>query len=235
MSKASARHSVPTGQPPVPALALFPPSTVLIRRNPAPFVLVSLLPGLLWLLVNYSAWDTSGRLVYPTLGLFGVGIIGLYSLLVLATAPLLQLRSLDGAIPAFPEVLRQSFHYYWRMLGLVVAIGFLVFFGFILFIVPGIIAIKRYALAPYALIEQDGTIRQALRRSAELSRGHTWDILSVLLVEVLFSLLDLVPVIGQLLGSILDFLYSPAPAIRYRELTLIETAGSLPKRATGKK
>lgn len=230
----------PTSPPPnnrnlSPAFELFGPSIALIRANPVPFVLISLLPSLLWLLVRYLAWDKQGNVLHPGLAAGGFGLLALYSLLTLAAAPYLQLRAAQGQRLNYGITLRQSFAYYWRLLALVIIIFVLVIFGLLLFIVPGVVALKRYILAPFVLIDKNSSVREAMATSSSLSRGHSLAILGIPVVIVAISLIGWAPVVGGLLANLLTFLYTPALALRYQELAALQPAELTPISPAGKK
>lgn len=74
-----------------------------------------------------------------------------------------------------PEIklLFSRFSIFWRAVGLRLLIMLKVFLWSLLFIVPGIIAAFRYALAPYILAENpDITAQEAIERSKALMMGH---------------------------------------------------------------
>src|SRR5665213_3209033 len=65
----------------------------------------------------------------------------------------------------------------WRMLGLYIVMGLLIGIGFILLIIPGLFALRRYLLAPYVMLDKKCGIKEALDKSAELSLinpGSVW-------------------------------------------------------------
>jgi hypothetical protein len=81
----------------------------------------------------------------------------------------------------------------WLSVRVVFSVGFLVGLGFILFIIPGIIVLRRYSLAvPAAVLEKIKT-GQALERSRRLSEGSGG---RVLLIYVLMLVLVYAVAIG---------------------------------------
>ena len=106
----------------------------------------------------------------------------------------------------------------WRMLGLYIAMGAIIGIGFVLLIIPGLFAIRRYLLAPYVMLDKKCGIKEALDKSAEMSLinpGSVWGIIGVL---ILISLVGILPLIGSLAAFVLGVLYSVAPALRYQQL-----------------
>ena len=90
--------------------------------------------------------------------------------------------------------------------------------GLILLIVPGLIVIRRYFLAPYVMVDQDTGILESMRRSAAMSKPHSGYIWSIIGVSVLLSLPGIIPFVGWAVSFVLAVLYSTAPALRYQEL-----------------
>jgi hypothetical protein len=109
----------------------------------------------------------------------------------------------------------------WRMLGLYLVVSLYVTVGLILFIVPGLIMLRRYILAPYVMLDSKCGIKQAMEHSAEISKpysGYVWGIIGVMF---LIGLFNIIPGIGWMISFVLGFYYSAAPALRYQELKKI--------------
>jgi uncharacterized membrane protein len=95
--------------------------------------------------------------------------------------------------------------------------------GLILLIVPGFIMLRRYLLSGYYLVDQNLSIREAMRRSAASSKpaaGYIWGIVGV---QALFSvgsaILGLLPGgIGAFVADAVILLVCFLPALRYVEL-----------------
>jgi len=58
------------------------------------------------------------------------------------------------------------------LLGLSILVGLYIGLGLLLFVVPGLILMTRFAVAVPALVLEDRSIRDSMRRSRELVRGH---------------------------------------------------------------
>jgi len=106
----------------------------------------------------------------------------------------------------------------WRLFGLYVVTALIVVAGLFLLVVPGLIFLRRYFLAPYAMIDKNLGIGDSLKRSAELSSINSGAIWGVLGVMALISLISIVPFIGGLVSFIVGCLFSVAPAMRYEQL-----------------
>jgi uncharacterized membrane protein len=106
----------------------------------------------------------------------------------------------------------------WQMFGLYLLIGLYVFVGLILFIIPGLIMLRRYFLAPYVLLDRRCSVKEAMERSADMTKPYSKYIWGVIGVMFLIGLLNVIPGIGWLIAFVLGMYYSVAPALRYQEL-----------------
>ncbi len=86
------------------------------------------------------------------------------------------------------------------LLGLSILVGLFVGLGFLLFVVPGLILMARFAVAIPALVLEDRSVRDAMHRSRELVRGHGAAIFWLFFcVAVLTGVVQLVLVFGAVL------------------------------------
>ncbi|HET9174512.1 MAG TPA: YciC family protein, partial [Candidatus Saccharimonadales bacterium] len=116
--------------------------------------------------------------------------------------------------------------YFLRLIGLYALIAILVVLGFLLLIVPGLIFIRRYFLAPYFLVDQDMSIHESMRESAAVSKDHAKSIWGIIGVYVIIALPTVIPLFGSILSAILQTFYSCAAALRYDELIAYNADGN---------
>jgi hypothetical protein len=162
--------------------------------------------------------------VYFWYGLVGISII--WTLFVIAAGTAVQImaqqaqlevaegRKLIGFQPLW-DIVKEMV---WRMLGLYLLTGLYVLVGFILLIVPGLIMLRRYFLAPYVMLDKKCSIKEAMDTSAEISKpysGYVWGVIGVIF---LIGLINIIPFIGWIISFIVGMFYSVAPALRYEEL-----------------
>jgi uncharacterized membrane protein len=105
-----------------------------------------------------------------------------------------------------------------RLIGLYIVVFLVTLVGFVLLIVPGLIMIRRYYLAPYVMLDKNCGIREAMDRSAAISKpysGYVWGIIGV---AILIGLIGIIPLVGSLIAFVMGMFYSVAPALRYQEL-----------------
>jgi hypothetical protein len=170
-----------------------------------------------------SGWPGSPLPTYDSSVLIGFSILWLLFVLVAGTVASImsQAAQLDAA-----QHRHLDFQNFWqvvkqmglRLLGLYVVTGVIVVVGLFLLIVPGLIFLRRYFLAPYVMIDKNLSISDSLSRSAEISRANTGAIWGVFGVMALIALIGIIPIIGGLISFIVGSLYSVAPAMRYEQL-----------------
>jgi len=152
---------------------------------------------------------------FSLLWLLIIGVVGTIAQIMAQRA---QLDAAEGKEPAFDKLWVTVKKMGWRLLGLYIVMSIIFAVGLILLIIPGLIFIRRYLLAPYVMIDKNVGIKEALSRSADLSRTNTGAIWGVMGVMFLIGLINILPFIGGLLSFIFGALYSVAPALRYQQL-----------------
>lgn len=201
------------------AFDLFTPSSEAVRRNLGSFIGVMALPSLYMVVaaVVLAAINNDRPPLVATIILYTIG--GLLGLLLLPANPYLQLYAAKGETCNFIPTVKKSLQFFWRILGLYIVVGLVILGGFLLFIVPGVIMVRRYYLSPYFLIDRNLSIGQAMRQSAEATGDHTGAIWGIIGVQILLEFASLIPLIGSLVALALEVLYACAPALRYLQFT----------------
>ena len=208
-----------------------------VKKNPVPFLFLVILPAILadpWsssiykidvetaksfadlkFVADAAVSDTAKLLVF---------IAFIFSLMAQGGTVLAVLKSLQGktvdAISAFKEGLK----YAWRLIGLSILSGIILFLSILLLIVPFFLVLPRIILAPAFLVDQNLRVVESLRASWNQTRGNTryiWGYIGVLLLVSLgLSILDNIPVIGLLALFAASLLSAISPIIRYRQLQI---------------
>lgn len=195
-----------------PAIDLLLPSIEIIKNNLPVYFLLSVVPSLL---VTIGTRDTNDitELLTP------IGVVGsLLGLMFMAPLIYTQNRTAKGKIVTIGESLRKGYKFFWRLIGLALVFSLLLIVGFILFIIPGFIVLRRYFLSFYYLVDKDLSIKEAMKKSAASSAKNSLAIYGVVAVMLIFTLFTNIPAVGAIFGAILQFLYSVAPALRYHEM-----------------
>ena len=129
-----------------------------------------------------------------------------------------QLEGSEGKTVGFGSIWKTTKELGLRMIGLYVLVGLVILGGFILLIIPGLIFLRRYFLSPYVLLDKKVGIREAMKRSADISKPHSGSVWGVIGLMFLIGLIGILPWIGWLIAFVLGLFYSVAPALRYQEL-----------------
>jgi hypothetical protein len=160
---------------------------------------------------------------YAFSAVVGFSVIWFLIVLVVGTiasvmAQTAQLQAVEGRHLDFQDLWNVCKKLGLRLFGLYIVITLIVIGGLFLLIIPGIIFIRRYYLAPYVMIDKDVGIKEALAESSALTKQNTGAVWGVIGVTILISLVGIIPFIGSLIAFGLGSLYSLAPAMRYLQL-----------------
>jgi hypothetical protein len=170
-----------------------------------------------------SAWPGGPVPSYLTFLTIGFSLLWLLIIIFIGTAA--QIMSQKAQLDAVQDRHLNFKHLWatvkelgWRLFGLYIATALIIIAGLILFIIPGIIFIRRYFLGAYVMLDKKLSIGDSLTESARLSKQNPGAIWGVIGVMFLIGLVNIVPIIGGLVSFALGGLYSVAPAIRYQQL-----------------
>ena len=221
------------------AFELLPKSYELVKANLNVFILLYSVPALfaLWSFLNWftnnkttwvddrfnpTSWfgSVSGLNVETPAGI-SVGLALLFAVIVLVFSlmqVILTLRVTLRGKAEFHDIWNEFIRKGFRLLLLEIVMGIFIIVGFLALIVPGIILIWRFFLAPYILLDRNTGIEEALRRSWKMTKGYFSPIFAVVLVGILFGLSGVIPYVGAIISFLLAVAYSCAPALRYKEL-----------------
>jgi hypothetical protein len=163
----------------------------LLSRHVALFVLVTAaaqLPGLVLALFIVGAPMRPGSAAFGTVGMVGI-FVGVF------LVPITQTVVYHGAFQdmlgrpiRFGDSLALALRRFFPILGALICMGFLIMLGFVLLVVPGIIAATMLAVTiPVCVVERLGPFG-SIGRSAHLTKGHRWRILGIGLLVIVASL-----------------------------------------------
>ncbi|CAN5409806.1 hypothetical protein BH10PAT3_BH10PAT3_3400 [soil metagenome] len=220
------KHAKPVG-----SFSLFKKSKNLILKNLNTFGLIFLVPFLIGLFTNIrsSRGSLGGSMSVASPGLgfspaaLGAGaFVGLIILVIYVIVSLmtyvLNLETAKGNKPTVSDLWPVVQKFGVRLVLLSIAITAVIILGLLALIVPGLIFIRRYYLAPYVMLDRDLSVGDAMKESARLSKPFSGSVWGIFGVMFLLSLPGIVPVVGWIVSFALTFFYSVAPALRYEEL-----------------
>jgi len=206
------------------AFSLFKPSMAAVKLNLGSFILIFILPAALgFLSLGFMSPGKVTDNVVASATLTTTAILLILSSIVLSlllypALTYLQLESAKGNKVGAIDTVKNSYKYFWRLLGLAVLTVLVIILGFLLLIVPGFFMIRRYLLAPYYLVDGDLGVIEAMKRSANDSKEFSYAIWGIIGVMILIEVLGIIPILGAIAGAILQILYYCAPAIRYFQI-----------------
>ena len=222
---APANTNVTEAGPEMPsAFSLFKPSWEGLKLNIVELIMVFLIPTIvLTVLFLVGAGVASGsNSAAAVIIIIGVVLALVYAALLGPALVHIQLKSGRMQKATYESAWATSKKFWWRFLCLSIVVGLVIAVGFLLLIVPGVIFLRRYFLAQYALIDQDLSLGDSMRTSNELSRGRSMAIFGIIGVEILIEIPSFIPVIGSIITFLLQIAYFCAPAIRYDQLRALK-------------
>ncbi|MBW3568952.1 hypothetical protein KY385_02365 [Candidatus Parcubacteria bacterium] len=217
------------------AFDLLKPSFEIVKRNWIAFTAVNILSLISTVIFIFYKFDYASKDIEGYLAPEGVVLDNRLALFILITLILfvisyylfvmrtvLQVESTAGKKPSLGHLFEKAKKYWLRLLGVIIITGVIIVTGLILLIIPGIIAIGRLALAPYFMIDKDMGVIEAIKASNEVGKKYFWKVLAAVgvmfLIGIGAALLDVVPVIGTLLGTLITIAFSLVVPLRYQQL-----------------
>lgn len=160
------------------------------------FALELLAVGIVWALLTAPAGylnESVLGLVYHVLVLGPVSFGGMYAFL----------RAARGERPEVTDLFVAFRGDYWQVVLANVLMGGLITIGYLLLIVPGVIATVRLAWVPYLVVEEGKPAMDALRASFERTAGHGWTIFFIGLMAVPLLLLGLLLLVVGIIPALM--------------------------------
>lgn len=96
------------------------------------------------------------------------------------------------------KAFEQTMKRFWRILGIQIIVGLKVFFGLLLFIVPGIRAALRYQMVYLAMFDEDLDITKSQERVKALTKHHLMEVFGIMTVsQLLFPMAIIIQMGGE--------------------------------------
>ncbi|MDB5181754.1 MAG: hypothetical protein JWP13_517 [Candidatus Saccharibacteria bacterium] len=203
-----------------PSWDLVRPSVALLRKNIWPTIYLSFLPILAMTVGSVMIDERNLRASIPGIIIVLVSIIWYF--LTYPGFTYMQAKAARGKVLTPMESFKKGLPRFWQLIGMSLLSSLLIFVGLLAFIVPGLILLRAFYLAPYYVVDRKLGPIEALKRSYEDSKPVTGWIWGIIGVELVFGLIaglfGRIPVIGYLFAIILSYPYIFAPALRYSEI-----------------
>jgi hypothetical protein len=217
----AAKQTAPTG-----SWQLLQNCTQLVQKYFWAYLVLLITPSVILDISGQFITNEKGQIVTtaPTIwyALFGFGIA--YSIVTSVVALRFTLAALRNKELSVNEAFAQGLPLLGRYIVVSFALALLFVGGLILFIVPGLVVLQRYFLAPYIAIDKNLGVKQSLQASHKLVKaryGFVWGTLGVsflviMLVSVAASALGYV---GSLLAALGGTVVGILPVARYYDFT----------------
>jgi len=177
----------------------------------APFILV-----LIALPIGFLGRGSTIALIFAfTLGFVATIAFIVLGLFGLPTYSIILLASVQGKKINLKSALNQAKPFVLPSLAMAILLVLAVVGGLILFIIPGLIFMAWFSLAPYAMVNEKLGAVASLKRSKELVKGRVWEMWALSWMPTIAAL---IPFVGGLLNFVLSIVLFPAMALRYIQL-----------------
>lgn len=91
---------------------------------------------------------------------------------------------------------------FWRFVLAGIITLFFIMIGTVLFIIPGIIIAVRLSLTPFLIIDKKYSFWPAIKESYKITRGHSWSIFGLCILNFLVAVIAFIPVgLGLILAT----------------------------------
>ena len=203
-------------------------SWIALRLNIYTFILVALVPGLvIGLAVPFALVPIFTHGNIRTISIIAAVLIFLAALAIacifLPAMTLTQLASVRGKKFDFKEAFNKSKPFFLRFIGLIILITLSVVVGFVLFIIPGILAAFFLSMSTYIMIDKNTGVVEAMKQSYRLVKLNWLTVLALFVVNIAVSIVSYLPLIGWLAGLVLGIMYFCLPAIVYTNISKKQT------------
>lgn len=142
-----------------------------------------------------------------------VGILAMiyFGLRLSVAFTVILLASAKGEPIKFSDAYAKSSQYWLKFLGATLLTSLAILGGTILFIIPGLILGAWFSLAPYIVISENLGVIDSMKRSRELVKGHTVEMLGLTFFEQLFGVLNFIPILGAIAVVLIQIIFWPTP------------------------
>lgn len=208
-----------------PSWDLVKPSIEFIKKYFWEVIYLSFVPGLLLFMGLTLIGEDPTKTPEARLGIGAlIAFIGLIWAMVSYPAFIyLQAKAAEGKQVTAKASFRKAIRRLPALLGTGILGGILVMLGLVALIIPGLLLIRGFFLAPYYVVDQNLGPIEALKKSYADSvpvSAWIWGLIGVQTVfGIIASLLGKISAVGPILSIAASYIYVFAPAIRYAEIT----------------
>lgn len=195
-----------------------------LKLNITTFLLVALIPLLIiGLALSLALVSLFANHNTQAIDILAVSLIFAAVLVVacvfLPAMTLTQLASARGKKLNFNRAYNEGRPFFLRYIGLIILTILSVIIGFVLLIIPGILAAFFLSMSTYIMIDKNTGIVEAMKKSYELVKHNWLAVLALFIVNMAVSISSHLPLIGWAAGLVLGIAYFCLPAIVYLRIS----------------
>jgi hypothetical protein len=203
-------------------------SVRLVRSHFTPFMYLILLPGLLYSLGGLLMGEfitPEGQFVpesiHPT-GVIVTLVAMVWMLVNLGPSTHLKLDASRHKPKLIREYYRSGLPDTLKLVALYFLMGLAILIGLLAFIIPGIIALRAFILAPYFMVDNKLSVLQSLKTAARGTKPFSsavWGVIGVqIAVTFTAAFLGTIPILGMILSLALSYSIAFILALRYQTI-----------------
>lgn len=187
---------------------------------------VFLIPGIIALMVGMAGATSNQEMILNAFSITGL-VIFIISFVLAMLASIIYGAALIKAVGMaeggekidIKKVFSVAYQKFWPILGSSIIAGAIMLAGFILLIIPGLVAMVYLQFVIYVVIFEDKWGFEAVRRSFELVKGNFWWVVLIILIVALGSgILGSIPYVGGIISFILAPLWQVIMFVLYKNL-----------------
>lgn len=144
-----------------------------------------------------------------------LAVLIIWAVILLAAFTKYALQTSKGQEISFKQALGVGYQKSLGYVGLMILTTAIVLGGLVLFIIPGLIFMYWFLLAPYIYMDQDVSITEALRQSKKIAKAQPAEIVGVMSLGIALSMGSIIPVFGFLYSIIFNVVWYVAWSYRY--------------------
>lgn len=144
-----------------------------------------------------------------------LALLIIWAVILLAAFTKYALQTAKGQEISLRQALSVGYQKALGYVGLMIVTAAIVLGGLVLLIIPGLIFMYWFLLAPYIYIDQDVSITEAMRQSKKIATTQPAEIVGVMSLGIALSMGSVVPLLGFFYSIIFNVVWYVAWSYRY--------------------
>jgi hypothetical protein len=202
---------------------LWRPCLDALKLNLSVFLMLILVPMvILMLMLGLVAIPVVSSGHFDVINIVSISVLGLLLLISMVflwpAIIIAQLDSVKGKKVEFADLIKRAAKIALPFIGLSALIGLITLVGFVLIIIPGLLAMFFLTLAVYIYVDKKPKIIDAIKQSYQITKANWRLVFAMFVVNFLLSFLGWIPVIGTVINIVLSVIYFCLPALIYLQI-----------------